>query len=190
MRGEVETGIPRALDEVVERGEAGGRVPRRRAVTLAQHLDQRAQLDQRLLARALDDDERLVDLLGVGAAQVEGDRRLHVDERHVVGDDVVQLLGDAQPVLPGPAAALLGEGPPVADARSLRTRATSAKASTSSAQATAAAAVGHDQPRDGSRHAATPCAASTPPATSQATSRWPVSTAATSATTSESTTGP
>ena len=60
-------------------------------------------------------DERLVDLLGMGAAQVQGDRCLHVDERHVVGHDVVQLLRDAQPVLAGPAATLLGEGPAVAE---------------------------------------------------------------------------
>ena len=109
VRREVESGVPGALDEVVEGGEAGGRMTRGRAVALAEHLDERAQLDQGLLARALDDAQGLVDLLGVGAAQVQGHRGLHVDEGHVVGDHVVQLLGDPEAILARPAAALLGQ---------------------------------------------------------------------------------
>ena len=113
--GEVQARVPDPLDDVVERGEGRGRVTGSRAVALAQHLDERAQLDEGLLARPLDDPQCLVDLLGVGAAQVQRDRRLHVDQGHVVGDDVVQVLRDPQAVLPRPPPALLGQRPAVGE---------------------------------------------------------------------------
>ena len=40
-------------------------------------------------------------LLGLAVDEVQGDAGLHVDQRHVVRDDVVQLAGDPQPLLVG-----------------------------------------------------------------------------------------
>ena len=66
-----------------------------------QHVDQGAELVERVLARGLDRGERALGQLGTLVDQVERGAGLHVDEREVVGHDVVELAGDAQLLLAG-----------------------------------------------------------------------------------------
>ena len=113
----------------------GGRAPGRGPVVAApQHVEHRAQLAERLLAGVLDGGERRAGLLGLLVQQVQGDAGLHVDERDVVGEHVVQLAGDAQPLLAGPAARLLGLAWAGSAARSRRLRMSSVPAPSTSSQ--------------------------------------------------------
>jgi hypothetical protein len=103
----VESGRPRALDQRGQVGQPGGRLAGRR-LAHAQDVEHRAQLAQRVAAGVADDGQRRAGLLGVLVQQVEGHPRLDGDEGDVVGQHVVELLGDAQPLLAGLAAGLLG----------------------------------------------------------------------------------
>jgi hypothetical protein len=65
----------------------------------AQHAQHRVQLRERLLARLVDGLKGGAGLLGPLVQQVQRHPRLHVDERDVVGQHVVQLPGDEQALL-------------------------------------------------------------------------------------------
>ena len=54
---------------------------------------------KRVVARLLDGRERRARLLGLLVEEVQGDAGLHVDERDVVGEHVVQLLRELQALL-------------------------------------------------------------------------------------------
>ena len=69
------------------------------AEAAAQHLQHRVQLLKRLLARLVDGLQGGAGLLGPLVQQVQRHPRLHVDERDVVGQHVVQLPGDEQALL-------------------------------------------------------------------------------------------
>ena len=77
------------------------------SLAAAQHVERAAQLAQRLAAGLLDVGERRAGLLGLVVDQVQGHAGLHVDQRDVVGEHVVQLLGELQPLLARAALALL-----------------------------------------------------------------------------------
>ena len=65
-------------------------------------VDQRVHIRNRLPARVFDRGERWAGTLRVLFEQFERHRRLHVDHRKAVGQHVVQLPGDGQPLLRGP----------------------------------------------------------------------------------------
>jgi hypothetical protein len=102
--------------EVVDVGEARGGSEGRPVVAVAEHVEHRAQLLQLLLARLLDGGQRRPGLLGMLVEEMEGDVGLDVDEGDVVGEHVVELPGDAQPLL----ARSLGAGPPPRGCAELR----------------------------------------------------------------------
>src|SRR5918994_360176 len=106
----VEARRPRALDEPLEVAQprGGGSWCSRAVVGLAEDVEHRAQLAKRLLAGVLDGGQRRPGLVRALLEQVEGHAGLHVDERDVVRQHVVELLGDEQALLAGPAARLLG----------------------------------------------------------------------------------
>ena len=96
----------------------------------AQRVQHRLDVHQSFAARLLDRGQRGPDLLRPPVHQLERHPRLHVDQRQAVRHHVVQVPGDAEPLLarlpPGrlvrrallldrPPPAGLGEGPPVAD---------------------------------------------------------------------------
>ena len=84
---------------------------RRLGVARAQHAERRTQVGQRLAADLLDVAEGLARLLRVGVLHVGGDAGLDVDGDQRVGDHVVQVAGDAQPLLVDAAPGLLLAGP-------------------------------------------------------------------------------
>ena len=67
------------------------------AVLLPQHVERRSQVPQSLGRHVLDLHKRIG--LGAARAQVRGDAGADVDRDQGVGDRVVQLAGDAQPLL-------------------------------------------------------------------------------------------
>ena len=96
----------------------------------AQRVQHRLDVRQRFPARLLDRGQRGPDLLRPLVHQLQRHPRLHVDQRQAVRHHVVQVPGDAEPLLAGlpparlvrrallldrPLPAGLGEGPPVAD---------------------------------------------------------------------------
>ena len=64
---------------------------------LAQHAEHAAQFVQCASAGRLDRLQRLLGLVRLGVDHVRAHAGLHGDHAHRMGDDVVQLLGDAQP---------------------------------------------------------------------------------------------
>ena len=95
-------GDPGVADVVDELGDVGE--PRRRcvgtlAVAVAQHAEQAAHLGERAAGCGRDGVEGRRGLVGPVVEHVGADAGLHGDHRHRVGDDVVELLGDPQPLL-------------------------------------------------------------------------------------------
>ena len=76
-----------------------GEVGRRPVVLGPQHAEQAAHLVERLPAGGVDRLEHRPGLVGALVDHVGRDARLHRHDAHRVGDDVVQLAGDAQPFL-------------------------------------------------------------------------------------------
>lgn len=90
----------------VEAGRAGALDEKRRAsrgLVGPQHVQGGAQLAHRLATGLLDREQRGRYLLAALAGQMHGDARLELDDRDAVRERVVQLTGDAQALLPGPA---------------------------------------------------------------------------------------
>ncbi len=87
-----------------------GSVAASRVVLAAQHADDGGELLQHGVGGAPDVDERGPTAPGWLCKHMGGGTGLHVDHRDVVGDHVVQLAGDAQPLLGDPAAGLLLAG--------------------------------------------------------------------------------
>jgi hypothetical protein len=77
------------------------------AEAAAQHVKHRAQLSERRLARLVDRLQGGAGLLGPLVQQVQRHPRLHVDERDVVGQHVMQLPRDQQALLAGATSGLL-----------------------------------------------------------------------------------
>jgi hypothetical protein len=67
-------------------------------ILLAEHAQQPPHLDQGLAAGRLHRDQRLARLLGLAVEHVDPDPGLHGDA-HAVGDHVMELAGDPQPLL-------------------------------------------------------------------------------------------
>ena len=93
-------------DEHFEVGKARRRRARRHFAS-SQGVERGAQLVEGVAARLLDGGERGAGLVGMLVDEVQSDTRLDVDERDVVGQHVMELLGEAQPLLAGPALLLL-----------------------------------------------------------------------------------
>ena len=117
------------LDAHVEAGAAGpldearrGRPARRwgpaaaaspwRSTSSTERSSPRASLLASLMAASAGAHLVGVDGVGLLVDQVQRHAGPHVDQRDVVGEHVVQLAGDAQALLAGAAAGLLGRGPP------------------------------------------------------------------------------
>ena len=96
LRGDRQPGV---RGQLVEPVQAERRLPGRRLLLGAQHAEHRADLAQRLGARRLDRGQRLAGLLRPVVHQVQPHPGLHVDQRQVVAEHVVQLAGDPQPFL-------------------------------------------------------------------------------------------
>ena len=96
---------PGSLDQLVQPVEPAGRRVVAPGVRRAgpQHVEGRTQLPGGVAARLLDGEERLGHLLAALAGQVNGHAGLHLDRRDAVGERVVQLPGDPQPLVAGPA---------------------------------------------------------------------------------------
>jgi hypothetical protein len=94
-------------DQGLELGGARRRLGGVGVVGLTQHVQDGAELPEPLLARGLDRLQRIGYRLGAGGQDVGGHPGLHVDGGHGVRDDVVQLAGDAQPLLVDAAAGIL-----------------------------------------------------------------------------------
>ena len=77
-------------------GEQARRAHGRGGALLAQQAERRAEVVERGARDALDLGQRGLGLAGALVDHVGGDAGLHVDRDHRVGDDVVDLLGDAQ----------------------------------------------------------------------------------------------
>ena len=107
-------GPGRLGDQGVQLGQAGRRGqrgPAAVAVALAQHPEHGVQLAQGLVAGLADRGQGVGRLVGPALQQVGGDPGLDADHPDGVGDHVVQLPGDPQPLLVDPAAGLLLPGP-------------------------------------------------------------------------------
>ena len=78
--------------------------------TRPQHAEGQPELVERVLARGLDRDERGRGLVRMGRGDVRARAGLDVDRGEAVGDDVVQVPGDAQPLLGHEPARLLLAG--------------------------------------------------------------------------------
>ena len=102
------TGSPVAR-ELATSGQAvePGRGLAGRGVVRAQHAERRPQLGERLAAGVLDGEQGVAGVVGPLVQHVGADPRLHRDARQGVGDRVVQVAGDPQPLLGDPAAGLL-----------------------------------------------------------------------------------
>ena len=92
-------GVAHVVDEARQVGEPGRRCVVALAVAVAQHAEQAAHLGERAAGGGRDGLERGTGLVGPVGEHVGADAGLHGDHRHRVGDDVVQLLGDPQPLL-------------------------------------------------------------------------------------------
>jgi hypothetical protein len=96
--------------EVVEVGERRCGCARRGArAVAAQQVERGAQLLERIAAGRLDVRQRGPGLVGLLVEQMQRDARLHVDQRDVVREHVVQLLREREALLALRPLALLGE---------------------------------------------------------------------------------
>ena len=89
----------------------------------AQQPDRVPELTQRRLARRTNVGQRLTGLPRLRVEDMGGHPGLHADQRQVVADQVVQVTGDAQPLLGDPARRLdvpVGLGPPARASASAR----------------------------------------------------------------------
>ncbi len=103
--------VAEGAGEFVETAEAGsGFGGGLGVVGLAEQAHGGAQLVERRTAGLADVGEGLLGLVGPLVHDVRRDPGLHVDQRDVVGDHVVQIAGDAQPLLGDAAAGLLLTG--------------------------------------------------------------------------------
>lgn len=112
--GDREARRPARRHQLGQPGQAGGRLQRRRArgvVVLAQQAQRGLQLPQRGGRGPGQVGEDLLGLLGVGEGQVGGRAGLGVGQGHVVGHHVVELSGDAHPLLGDAQPGLLLAGP-------------------------------------------------------------------------------
>ena len=100
---------PGSLDQLVQPVEPAARRLVARGVRHVgpQHVEGGAQLAGGVAARLLDGEERIGHRLAALAGQVNGHAGLHLDHRDAVGERVVQLPGDPQPLVAGPAAGRL-----------------------------------------------------------------------------------
>ena len=132
---DVEAAGAHAVDEPVEVGQARRRRVGARPRPGAAMSSAARSSCERLVAGVLDGGEGRAGLLGLLVEQVEGDAGLHVDQRDVVGEHVVQLLGQREALLVT-APLLLLDCRPLAARRacSRRTRTTSETASTTTSQ--------------------------------------------------------
>src|SRR5690242_3777990 len=101
-----EAGRPGARHQAVKLAEAAAV-----AVLLAQHAERGAQFPDGVRARLLDRQQRGRDVLPALAGQVHRHPRLDLDHRDAVRQGIVQLAGDAQALLHGPAPGGLVLGP-------------------------------------------------------------------------------
>jgi hypothetical protein len=111
---DLDPGPGRLGDQGVQLGQAGRRGEGGLAgvaVALAEHAQHGVQLTQGLVAGLADRGQRLGGLVGPAVQQVGGDPGLDADHPDGVGDHVVQLPGDPQPLLVDPAPGLLLPGP-------------------------------------------------------------------------------
>ena len=104
---DVEARGGRPGDQVGQPLEARGGAPGRPLVDLAQDPEHRTDLTERLGGRVVDHRQRGPSLLGSLVEQVQRHPGLHVDQRDVVGQHVVQVTGDPQPLLLGAPQSLL-----------------------------------------------------------------------------------
>src|SRR6266545_2749699 len=93
--------------EVLEPSQGPGRGAGGRLPLLPEDVEDRAQLGQRLLAGLLDRRQRAAGLLGQLLVQVQRNPGLQADQRQVVAEGVVELPGDAEPLLAGSPPCLL-----------------------------------------------------------------------------------
>ncbi|GAA3237334.1 hypothetical protein GCM10020256_56700 [Streptomyces thermocoprophilus] len=106
-----QAGAAEGAGEFVEAVQAGGGFGGCLGVAgLAQQSDGGAEFVERGAAGLADVGEGLLGLVGPLVHDVGGDTGLHIDEGDVVGDDVVQVAGDAQTFLGDAAAGLLLAG--------------------------------------------------------------------------------
>ncbi len=110
-----EAGGAAARHQLVDVGQGGRRPAGRTLRSGAQHVDEGAQLVERVLARRLDRAERALGQLRSLVDQVERGPGLHVDQRQVVRDHVVELARDAQLLVAGAQPFLLFPGAPALD---------------------------------------------------------------------------
>jgi hypothetical protein len=101
------TGRRETGQQVGQPGEAGRRLGVVRLVRAAQHAHHRLNLGEHAVRRLPDVVQGGRHLIGPAVEDVGGRAGLHVDHRDVVRHHVVQLAGDAQPLLGDPAAGLL-----------------------------------------------------------------------------------
>ena len=93
------TGLPQRPDEVVEPGQPRYRRPRLAALRVAEHLERRPQLGQRLAAGGSDRLQRRRNLVRAPIQYVQRHPGLHGDHRQAVADHVVHVPGDPHPLL-------------------------------------------------------------------------------------------
>ncbi len=105
--GQLDARGPGPPGELVHPGEAGPGVHHVRA----EHLQRGAEFPHRLAARLLDGQEGRFHLGAPLAGEVDGDTGLELHDRDGVGERVVELAGDAQPLLTGATQGGLLPGP-------------------------------------------------------------------------------
>ena len=106
---DVESGLARHRGEFVDLSQAG--VRHAPVVRVTKHPEDGPHLVQRLGARLLDRHQRLARPFRPLVEQVRGDAGLHVDDGDGVGDGVVDLARDPEPLGVDPRTRLLLPGP-------------------------------------------------------------------------------
>jgi hypothetical protein len=104
---DVEARGRRLLPQRIEPRQAGRWSARCGLIRLAQDIEYRRQLSHCLAARCFDRRERGTRLLQPAVDHVPGDAGLHIHQRDVVREDVMQLARDPEPLVARPAARLL-----------------------------------------------------------------------------------
>ena len=101
LQADGEAGGGGVADQTIEMVEAGAGGQRRVFVDVTEDPQDGAQLDQSLLAHIVDGGQGAASPIGLAVHQVQCGVGLHVDDRDVVGDHVVEVAGDAEPFLAG-----------------------------------------------------------------------------------------